>query len=186
MSKIERIIKGYLKCNLDKTDKGSDCLDEQVLTDYFEQKLSKGEHELAENHIANCGFCLSQLNLIFEAQELSKRGMAEKAPSELIRKAKGLLEPKRYTDYSKAMSKKRIKKNLFLIGAIIFFVLSFLIPKYFFQFLVGTLVLGMRWAFESEGARTLIMVLDSWRKHSHDEDDEISNRLKDKFNSFHK
>lgn len=186
MSKIERLIKGYLEGNLDRTGKGLQCLNEQVLIDYFEQKLSKKERESVENHIANCGFCLSQLNLIFEAKELSRRGANEKVPSELIQKAKALLKPDKGINHNKTMSKKRIKRSLFLIGAVIFFALSFLIPKYFLQFLVGTLILGIRWAFESEGARTLIMVLDSWRKRSHNEDDEISNRLKDKFDSFHK
>ena len=78
-----------------------------------------------------------------------------------------------------------MKKNLFLAGAIIFFIISFLLPKYFMQCLVVTLVLGMRWAFESENGRTFIMVLDSWRRHSHDEDDKISKRLKDRFKSPH-
>jgi hypothetical protein len=47
------------------------------------------------------------------------------------------------------------------------------------QFLVGALILGIRWSFESESGKTLIMILNSWRKHSHDKDDEISNQLKD-------
>ena len=74
-----------------------------------------------------------------------------------------------------------MKKCLFLFGAIFFFILSFVIPRYFIQFLVVTLILGIRWAFESDGGHTLIMVLDSWRHHSHDKDEEISHRFKNHF-----
>ena len=109
----------------------------------------------------------------------------EKVPEEFIQKAKALLKADQGLNHNKTMRKKRITKNLFLVGAIVFFITSFFVPKYFFQFLVATLILGMRWAFESEGGRTLIMVLDSWRRHSHQQDDEISHRLKDKFKSFH-
>jgi len=124
--------------------------------------------------------------LIFQAGEAYKRGKGEKVPEELIKKAKGLIEADKDDDNKRTMRKKRIIKKLFLFGAIISFIASFFVPKYFFQCLVVTLILGMRWAFESEGGRTLIMVLDSWRRHSHGQNDEISNRLKDKFESFHR
>ncbi len=105
---------------------------------------------------------------------------SEEVPEELIEKAQALLKTDRRPDPKQTISKKRIIKNLFLAGAILFFIASFFIPKYFFQCLVAALILGMRWAFETEGGRTLIMVLDSWRRHSHDQDAEISHRLKDK------
>ena len=174
MDKIERLIKEYLGQNLNKTERTAHCLSEQVLMDYFEQKLNREDCQNAENHLAGCSFCRSQLSLIFEARDVYKRGKSSKVPAEFIQRAKALL-----------MADKRIKKNLFLAGTIMFFTASFFVPKYFFQFLVVTLILGMRWVFESEGGRTLIMVLDSWRRHSHNQDDEISQRLKDRFKSFH-
>jgi hypothetical protein len=186
MDKIERLIKEYLRRNLSKSEKTDLCLSEQVLMDYFERKLGREEYQNIESHLASCGFCLSQLSLVFEAHDVHKRGKSEKVPVELIKKAQALLKADQGLNHNKTMRKKRIKKNLFLLGAIVFFITSFFVPKYFFQFLVATLILGMRWAFESEGGRTLIMVLDSWRRHSHDDDDEISHRLKDKFKSFHR
>jgi len=185
MDKIERLIKEYLGRNLNKTEKTGLCPNEEVLIAYFEQKLGGKDCQNIESHLAGCGFCRNQLNLIFEAIDVHKRGKSEKVPVEFIEKAKALLKADRSADYMKTVRKKRIKKNLFLAGAIAFFIASFFIPKYFFQFLVVTLILGMRWAFESEGGRTLIMVLDSWRRHSRGQDDEISQRLKDRFKSFH-
>ena len=186
MEKLEKLIKQYLGENLNKAERTADCLNEQVLIDYFQRKLDEEDCQNAEKHLAGCEFCRSQLNLIFQAGEAYKRGKGEKVPEELIKKAKGLIGTDRNDDNKRIMRKKRIAKKLFLLGAIISFIASFFIPKYFFQCLVVTLILGMRWAFESEGGRTLIMVLDSWRRHSHDQNDEISNRLKDKFESFHR
>ncbi|MCQ9207997.1 MAG: hypothetical protein NG712_01265 [Omnitrophica bacterium] len=185
MDKIERLIKQYLGQNLPKTEKTAHCLDEQALVDYFQHKLGQEDCQNIESHLAACGFCLSQLNLIFEAPDVHKQGKSAEVPEEFIQKAKALLKNDKSIGGSKMNRKRRIKKNLFLLGAIVFFVISFLIPKYFFQFLVATLILGIRWAFESEGGRTLIMVLDSWRRHSHDQDDEISHHLSNRSKSFH-
>ena len=179
MDKIEKLIKRYLGENLNKTEKTAECISEQILIDYFQQKLEKENCQNVEKHLGGCEFCRSQLDLIFQAGEAYKRGKGEKVPEKLIQKAKDLLETDKNDGHKRAMRKKRTIKNLFLLGAIISFVTSFFVPKYFFQCLVVTLILGMRWAFESEGGRTLIMVLDSWRRHSHDQNNEISNRLKD-------
>ena len=181
MDKIERLIKEYLGRNMDKTEKTDLCLSEEALMGYFQQKLNREDCQNIESHLASCGFCRSQLSLIFEAHDIHRRGKSEEVPVEFIQKAKALLKTDKRLDYKQTIRKKRITKNLFLLGAIVSFIASFFVPKYFFQFLVVTLILGLRWAFESEGGRTLIMVLDSWRRHSHDDDDEISHRLKDKF-----
>ena len=179
MDKMEKLIKQYLGENLNKAERTADCLNEQVLIDYFQRKLDEEDCQNAEKHLAGCEFCRSQLNLIFQAGEAYKRGKGEKVPEELIKKAQALLKAGKV---GAGLAPTR-RKGLFLVGAIVFFVASFFVPKYFFQCLVVTLILGMRWAFESEGGRTLIMVVDSWRRHSHDQDDEISHRLKDKFPS---
>jgi hypothetical protein len=159
MDKIEQLIKGYLKDNLSFV-KSLDCPDEQTLLEYLD-----GDCQNLETHIVSCGFCLSQLNIAFESKTVN----CDPVPQELTNKTKSSL----------GISKKsKSKKKFFLAGAIISFILSFLIPRYFMQCLVVTLILGIRWAFESEGGRTLIMVLDSWRHHSQAKDDEISHRLR--------
>lgn len=183
MRKIEDYLKNYLKKDLSNIEKTPQCLNEEILLDYLEHKLGSQERKGVEEHLSRCNFCLSQLNLAFEAKKLNIRNIGGKVPSGLINKAKALL--KNDKNLIRKGGGSRMKKNLFLTGAIIFFVISFLLPRYFMQCLVASLVLGMRWAFESENGRTLIMVLDSWRRHSHGEDDEISKRLKDRFKSPH-
>ena len=183
MRKIEEYLKNCLKGELSNIEKTPQCLDEEVLLDYLERKLGGQERKDVEEHLSQCDFCLSQLNLAFEAKKSNICNIGGKVPSGLVKKVKALLKNDKNTIGRGGGS--RMKKNLFLAGAIIFFIISFLLPRYFMQCLVVTLVLGIRWVFESENGRTFIMVLDSWRRHSHDEDDEISNRLKDRFKSSH-
>jgi len=183
MDKIERLIKKYLKgkLGLGRADKTLDCPNEQILLGYLNRTLDKEESQFVEHHVAGCGFCLSQLNLAFQSQLMNKEESFKPVPQELIDKTKSFLNLQGIANNAKKTRAKIKKANLFLAGAIIPFILSFIFPKYFIQFLVVTLVLGIRWAFESEGGRTMVMVLDSWRHHSHDKDEKISHRLKNRF-----
>lgn len=182
MTEIENKVKKYLKIGLGLSSaKTASCPSEETLLDYMEQKLSGQELTLVEEHIAGCGFCLSQLSLAFEAENIVNKKAFPELPEELIKKIKNLIKGDKKTMAIDAAKRRSMKRNLFLIATIIFFILSFIIHKYFMQFLVAALILGFRWAFESESGRTLIMVLDSWRKRSHYDDDEISERLKDRF-----
>jgi hypothetical protein len=181
MTEIETLIKQYLETGLDRMQKTINCPSEKVLLDYLGHQLPEDELDSLEEHICGCGFCLSQINLAYEAENIQKHRMLPRAPARLIKKIKNLLGPDKKTIVSKMAKRRKIKKSLFLAGTIISFVLSFIIHRYFMQFLFAALILGIKWALESENARTLIMVLDSWRKHSHNDDEEIEQRLKDRF-----
>ena len=181
MRKIEEYFKNYLKKEVSNSKNTPQCLSEESIIDYLENKLDNQKRKDIEKHLSQCNFCLSQLNLVFEAKKSNIRNIGDNVPVRLINKAKLLINNGKNTIGKGGVS--RMKKNLFLTGSIIFFIISFLLPKYFIQCLVVTLVLGVRWAFESENGRTLIMVFDSWRRHSHDEDNQVSNCLKDRFKS---
>ncbi|MFH1519373.1 MAG: hypothetical protein ABIE75_02240 [Candidatus Omnitrophota bacterium] len=183
MRKIEEYLKNYLKKESGNIEKTAQCLGQEVLLDYLGSKLGSQERKGVEEHLSRCNFCLSQLNLAFEAKKSNIRNIGGKVPSGLVNKAKALLKNGKNTIGKGRVS--RMKKNLSLAGAIMFFIISFLLPKYFMQCLVAAFVLGIRWVLESENGRILIMVFDSWRRHSRDENDEISNRLKDRFKSPH-
>jgi hypothetical protein len=182
MDKVEKLIKGYLERNLhfDSSNKTADCLSEQDLLDYLEDRLESRKRAVSEHHIAGCGFCLSTLSLLFESRQKNRSKTFAPVPQKLLNKTKSLLGIGKDEKNGNAQRRKAIKRRIFLAGTIVFFVLSFFIPRYFMQFLVGALILGIRWSFESEGGRTLIMVLDSWRRRSHDKDDEISRHLKNR------
>ncbi|MFA6280926.1 MAG: hypothetical protein WCY05_00285 [Candidatus Omnitrophota bacterium] len=183
MTEGENIIKQYLKASLGENsmEKSVDCPSEKVLLDYLEQKLSEYELKTLEGHISGCGFCLSQLSLAYEAESMQGGKTLPRLPEDLVERVKGFVKPGKDNKTFPVAKKRKLKKNLFLAAAIIFFGLSFVIHRYFMQFLAAGLICGFRWAIDSEQARTLIMVIGSWRKHSHDDDDEISERLKDRF-----
>ena len=175
MSKVESLIKEYLKAKLswENIEKTSDCFNEEALLNYMSQSLSPDEGVNIEKHISNCGFCLSQLDIALKAKSQDLDEEFGKVPSNFVDKANAAL--------GLNGKKKKVPSWIFLVTASIALLLSFFISRYFMQFLAITLIAGIRWALDSEGGRTLIMVIDSWRHHSHDKDQEISRRLKNRF-----
>lgn len=177
MDRDEKLIKQYLsqKIGLDRVEGGSGCPCEEVLLEYLNADLPEPASQALEHHLAGCNFCLGQLNIAFEARSWRRR--AKFVPTGLVVKTKarlGIVEPPNN-------NKRRInRRRLFMMGTVFFFVLSFIIPSYFLQFLVASLILGIRWSFESESGHTMIMILDSWRRHARDKDEEISRRLKNR------
>jgi hypothetical protein len=183
MNEIENLIKQYLETGLmlDRMAKTANCPSEKVLTDYMEHKLPEYELDFLEEHISGCGFCLSQINLAYEAENMQKDKALPRVSERLIKKIQNFIAADKKIITAKMAKRRKMKKNLFLVATIVFFVLSFVIHRYFMQFLFAALILGFRWALESKNARTLIMVLDSWRKHSHNDDEEIEQCLKNRF-----
>ncbi|MCF7916804.1 MAG: hypothetical protein K9L61_03415 [Candidatus Omnitrophica bacterium] len=181
MEREKEVIQKYLKekLNVGTAKKSKNCPKNQDLIAYLQNNLGQEKRKSLENHIAHCSFCLSQISIAAEAFQKHKQNDFDSLPENILNKIKTNLNSIKTKNKKNETQKKVIKRRLFLAATIIFFGLSFIIPKYFLQFLIGALILGIRWSFESESGKTLVMVLDSWRKHSHDKDDKISNNLKD-------
>jgi hypothetical protein len=168
MERAQELIKKYLSGNLGlgKNEKGPDCLDEAVLSDYLAGAVDEAVRKRIEYHLAGCGFCLSQLSIAFDSANIAGSKQSLRPPRKIIESLKSRLG----IGPAKADKKKflfRIGKNGFFLGAaIICFILSFIFSRYFMQFLVATLILGIRWAFDSQGGHTFITVLDTWRQQS--------------------
>jgi hypothetical protein len=75
---------------------------------------------------------------------------------------------------------KNLKKNKWLIASITAFALSFAFPPVFLQFLLAAGILGGKWIFDSENARTLIMIYNAWKKGGDKEAGEMIELLKDR------
>jgi hypothetical protein len=181
MEREKEVIQKYLKekLNAGSAKKGKNCPDNQDLIDYLQNNLDEEKRKSLESHIADCSFCLGQISIAAEALQKHNQHNFDPLPENIINKTKANLNSIKTKPKKNESQKKAIKRRLFLAATIIFFGLSFIIPKYFLQFLIAALILGIRWSFESESGKTLVMVLDSWRKHSRDKDDKISNRFKD-------
>ncbi len=132
------------------------CPDEVALTAYLSGALKEEEARAIEEHLAACHLCLENVR----AGHLGNKLYGEKAlpasNDRLIRKAKGV---------AKMKGKRTLQRNLWLAGTVLAFSLSFTVPKYFAQFLVAALILGLKWVSESEGIRTLIVSMDAKRRH---------------------
>jgi hypothetical protein len=115
---------------------------ESQLADYLGGTLSVRERTALTDHIGSCSACLAKVVAAHEAVSgcAEDRGRA-----------------KRKTGFVK-------KLNFYLIGAIITFGASFILPRYFIQLLVATLILGMKWITDSRTTKMLVMIHEAWKK----------------------
>lgn len=134
------------------------CISEVGLNDYLSDAISGKARSEIENHLADCDACLEKLVFAYEVTRDFNR--------------------------TKTKGEKRMefvwKINVWLLGAILAFVLSFLVPRYFVQLLVATILLGTKWIFDSVNARILIMIYDAWNKGGEQEAGRILNTLKNR------
>lgn len=140
--------------------KTSLCLPEIELNDYLSGVLSPEKKTEIENHLKDCNACLEKLVFAYQAV-----GEFNKTKREGVKLMKSIW-----------------RKNLWLFGAIIAFILSFLVPRYFIQLLVATILMGAKWIFESINARILIMIYDAWKKGGEKEATKILKTLNDRIN----
>ena len=130
------------------------CISEVELNDYLSGATSGKAKSEIENHLADCAACVEKLVFAYETAR----------------------------DFNKTKGEKHMKSawkiNVWLLGAILAFALSFLVPRYFVQLLVATILLGTKWIFDSVNARILIMIYDAWNKGGEQEAGKILNTLK--------
>lgn len=112
------------------------------LADFLTNSLSAKEAEGLTKHLASCNKCLEKAVSAYESVKLFRKGMAAK---------------KRKDSFMK-------KINIYLALAIISFLLSFMMPRYFLQLLVATLVLGIKWIADSKSTKMLIMIYEAWQR----------------------
>ncbi|MBL7157920.1 MAG: zf-HC2 domain-containing protein [Candidatus Omnitrophica bacterium] len=140
--------------------KTNTCINEVVLNDYLNGKVSRESRERIEQHLAGCGECMDAL--VFAYQTVDE-----------YKKIKACLPAGR----EKKM-KANWKKHIWLIGTIIAFALSFFKTGYFAQFLVAAILMGAKWIFDTTNARMLIMIYDAWQKGGEKEASRILRNFK--------
>lgn len=106
------------------------------LADYLSNALSGEKRRRVEDHIACCNDCLESVVSARESVNIFKKG------------------------------KGRIMKkiNIYLILAIVSFILSFVFQSFFIQFLTATLLLGIKWVADSKSTKMLVMIYEAWKK----------------------
>ena len=138
--------------------KSGTCISEIELNDYLSGAILSQRKEELENHLKDCNPCLEKLVFAYEAcKEFNDTSLKGVKPM-----------------------KSMWKKNLWLVGALIAFTLSFITPRYFIQLLVATIFMGTKWIFDSVNARILIMIYDAWKKGDESEASKIIQNLDDR------
>jgi len=145
---MDKFIKEGLKdrvssMNIEKT---GECPAEAELIRYLEGTLPETKEKSLAEHVKGCFWCIEQLDQAQRAQSFYKGNK---------------LAILNITDWA--------KKNKWLLGAGIAFVLSFVFSGYFLQFLILTLLMGIKWIFSTGGNKTVVMIYDAWKKKSRDD-----------------
>lgn len=133
---------------------------ENDLADYLSRSLSKSRANYVSEHISRCDECLASVVSAYESAGCGKR---EKKKS-----------------ISKKIGDIMKKFNPYLALAIISFALSFIMPRYFVQLLVATLLLGVKWVADSKSAKMLVMIYEAWKHGGEKEASRVLQRMGDR------
>lgn len=128
--------------------KAAGCPDAETLAAYLGGSMTAWERERLEEHAAACGACLEDIRTGYLGEKAYSEGALPGTGTKLVNKAKGI---------AKMDKRKKLVTNMWLGATIVAFVLSFAVPRYFVQFLVAALILGLKWVSEGENVRMLIM-----------------------------
>ncbi len=115
---------------------------EAELSGLLDKSLTDSQRERIEEHIAGCEECLRKVVSAYEAVKEFQKKAPRLSRKDVIMK----------------------KINIYLILSITAFLLSFAVPRYFVQFLVATLLLGIKWIVDAKSTRMLVMIYEAWKK----------------------
>jgi hypothetical protein len=118
-----------------------------LLADYLDKRLSPSQRKEIEAHVIACDECLNKMVCAYE------------------------------TVKSQRKEKSMGKVSLYLIFAAISFLLSFIVPRFFLQFLVATLLLGAKWVADSKSTKMLIMIHEAWKNEGEHGASEVIRRF---------
>ena len=122
---------------------------EAELADYLSNTLTGEERKRIEDHIACCNDCLDSAVSAHESVKTFK----------------------------KRKSSVMKKTNVYLVLAIISFILSFVFRDFFVQFLTATLLLGIKWVSDAKSTKMLVMIYEAWKKGGEKEASRILSSL---------
>lgn len=134
MKKIKEFLKYDYRKKILNVPK--DCPSLKEICDYASGLLPLEKKKAIESHLAGCYHCLDMVTSIHDGIKF----------------------------YNPKRRYKMKKEDLFLIMAIISFLLSFIFSRYFLQFLTATIIFGIKWIVDSKSSKTLIMIYEAWKR----------------------
>lgn len=134
------------------------CPDDNLVAAYIEDALQPSAREEIEKHLSTCDYCLSKVNIASNSGDIQATVGRGYSPTSRL--------------------KSLIRGNVPLILAMTSFVLSFLVPHYFIQFVIVSAVLGVYVALEKSNALMLGRIYRLWRQGQDEKADEHIEKLK--------
>lgn len=110
------------------------CLQEKILSEYLSGVISREERVSVEKHLASCSKCRKTVS---EAYEI----LNQPDVKEFL-----------------FIAADWIKINKWLIATALLLSMSFVISEYFLQFLIASVITGVKWIIDSKTTKMLITV----------------------------
>jgi len=126
---------------------------EPELAGLLDDRFTVDERMRLETHIAGCSECLTKVVSAYESVRIFKEKNTAKKGTPMK------------------------KLNFYLIFAVLAFILSFAVPRYFIQLLVATLLLGIKWIVDSKSTKMLVMIYEAWKNGGEQEASRMLERL---------
>jgi len=168
---MDKILKGKLKREINASSalRSRDCPSEDVLLKYLYDELPRQKSMKIKEHVSGCVFCIESISSIQRWNDQKILSEFLVAPAKSIDKAKKVVCKQKEGIYLKLEGQK------WLLLSIVSFGLSFLIKRYFFQFLFAALIFGIKWAVDSVNKKAFVMIYRAWKdKNKIDKDKESS------------
>lgn len=175
--KLDMILKTYFTKKIEIPERGADCPSPEALAQYALGTPSIGELYDIGNHVKSCKSCgeLVEGALLYSAY--GKDIKLEDVSAKVRNRVKSL-----NSAYARKEHKLMayLKKKVWFILCMASFTASFFTPRHFLQLLILTVLFGLKWVFDKETTRTLIMVYNAWKKHDKDGKRDLEEMFKDR------
>ncbi len=168
--KMNDLLKGYFSGQKDVPEKGANCPPVEILGGYASGTLEPQELYNVSNHVKSCAFCSELMEGALLYSAYGKHIKLGSVPEKIKNKAKSLHPAYKIKERG---TMAYLKNNIWLILSLSSLAASFFAPPYFLQFLILAVIFGLKWVFNKENTRTLVMIYNAWKKHTKDSDKEL-------------
>ena len=173
--KMDDMLKEYFSRQKHVPEKGANCPSVEILARYASGTLEPNELYNVSNHIKGCNFCSELIEGALLYSAYGKHINLGSIPEKVKNKAKSL-HPRYKHKENKIMN--YFKRNIWLMLSLTSLIASFFISRYFQQFLILSVIFGLKWVFNRESTRTLIMIYNAWKKHDKEGSEELEKIFK--------
>lgn len=193
--KIDSLITEVLRSNsrkMLKDEAGESCPSEEDLAEYI-HCLRSGMEPSAKvaRHAMECDLCFDMTAQALSTLKRAEQDAGHHGGAETGRGHDGFRYGRHESAGIRGISerlsnigdaiKRVLRRNRYLLVAAVFFALSFLVRRYFLQFLVAAGIFGFKWVMDTGGSKALIMIYDAWQKRSIIRHEDKKDLLNDRF-----